>query len=331
MTRESLLDPLGFGPDEISAYDAFAAHGRLTLADLRAQSDAPPKAVNKAVETLAAKGLVRRLAGPDQEFVIAPPDHAIEVLIAERMNALQAVRARSVELAAEVRRLTQAVDPTALIEIVSGEGSLRQLFLQMVRSAREELAVFDRPPYALVAEPAEEVSSEQQHRMQADGLVLRTVFERSLLDDPAHVHRILGGVAAGEQARVASVPLKLAIIDREWAILPLLHAGDATPEAAVIVRRSVLLDSLSAFFDLVWEHAVEVRPTPDPLSDVASAEDDFRQLAHLMATGLTDAGIAVHLGVSERTVRRRIKDLMHELRVDSRFQAGVGAVQRGWL
>ena len=32
-----------------------------------------------------------------------------------------------------------------------------------------------------------------------------------------------------------------------------------------------------------------------------------------------------------RTVRRRVADLMDELGADSRFQAGVEAVRRGWL
>ena len=47
--------------------------------------------------------------------------------------------------------------------------------------------------------------------------------------------------------------------------------------------------------------------------------------------GMTDTAIAYHLGVSDRTVRRRIKDLMAELRVDSRFAAGVKAAERGWI
>ena len=45
----------------------------------------------------------------------------------------------------------------------------------------------------------------------------------------------------------------------------------------------------------------------------------------------TDTAIARHLAISERTLRRRLKDLMDELGVDSRFVAGVRAVERGWL
>jgi DNA-binding NarL/FixJ family response regulator len=47
--------------------------------------------------------------------------------------------------------------------------------------------------------------------------------------------------------------------------------------------------------------------------------------------GATDEVIARKLGIGLRTVRRRIASLMTELGVDTRFQAGVEAVRRGWL
>jgi DNA-binding NarL/FixJ family response regulator len=37
------------------------------------------------------------------------------------------------------------------------------------------------------------------------------------------------------------------------------------------------------------------------------------------------------MGLSLRTVRRRIAELMIELGADTRFQAGAEAVRRGWL
>jgi sugar-specific transcriptional regulator TrmB/DNA-binding CsgD family transcriptional regulator len=325
-----VLEALGFSHVEERMYDLLVSRGRMSLAEVIAEGDHKPQRQLQALEKLVAAGLVRRLASPDQEFVVAPPEYAIEVLIAERMSALQAVRESSAELAARVRRVTQETDPTELVEVVSGEGSVRQLFLQVIKSAREEIAVFDRPPYA---SNVDEAMSEQAERLHTDGLRLRTVFDRSLLDEPDHVERIMQGVRAGEQARLARVPLKLAVIDNEWAMLPLLHAQGRVPEAVVIVRRSVLLDSLIALFESVWEHAVEIKLGPDHerLLPTESSEAELLQLVHLLAAGMTETAIARHLGLSERTVRRRVKDLMDELGVDSRFVAGVRAVQRGWI
>lgn len=325
-----MLEALGFSRAADQVYELLIQRGKLSLADLMASGEVGPKRLMEAVDTLVAKGLVRRLSGPDQEFVVAPPEYAIEVLIAERMSDLQTVRETSMELAVRVRSLTQDVDPTELLEVVSGEGSVRQLFLQVIESAREEIAVFDRPPYA--AQVSEAMSGQAQ-RLSTGDLRLRTVFDRSLLDDPIHVRRILQGVDSGELARVAKVPLKLAIIDGEWAMLPLLHAqGQSTPEAVVIVRRSVLLDSLIALFESVWQHGVEVKPrTEESQLLTGTPEGDLRELAKLLAAGMTDTAVARQLDISERTLRRRLKDLMDELGVDSRFAAGVRAVERGWL
>lgn len=327
-----MLEALGFDPVEERVYELLVARGRLSLAEVLAAGEVEPERQRQALEALVGKGLVRRLAGPEHEFVVAPPEHAIERLIAEQMNALQAVRADSMELAARLRRLNRDDDPAKLVEIVSGAGSVRQLFLEVIESAREEIAVFDRPPYAA---SIQETMGRQAERLTTSHLRLRTVFDRSLLEDPTHARRILEGVEAGEHGRVATVPLKLAIIDREWAMLPLLHAAGEVPEASVIVRPSVLLDSLLALFESVWEHAVEVRPQTDrdgaTQLQIGTPEGQLRQLAQLLATGMTDIAIARHLGVSERTVRRRVRDLMVELAVDSRFLAGVRAAQRGWL
>lgn len=324
-----MLEPLGFGRVETQVYELLVSSGRLTMGGLLAAAgDLDAVRVQEAVESLVSHGLVRRLASSEQEFVVAPPEYAIEVLIAERMSALQTVRERSLELAARVRSLTRESDPTELIEVVSGEGSVRHLFLQVIKSAREEIAVFDRPPYAA---QVDETMGRQAERLAAGGLRLRTVFDRSLLEQPVHVARILQGVDRGEQARVAPVPLKLAIIDGEWGMLPLLHADGQSPEAVVIVRQSVLLDSMRALFESVWQHAVEIRSRPGEPLLTGSSERELQQLAKLLAAGMTDTAIARHLDVSERTLRRRLKDLLDELGVDSRFAAGARAAERGWL
>jgi DNA-binding NarL/FixJ family response regulator len=56
-----------------------------------------------------------------------------------------------------------------------------------------------------------------------------------------------------------------------------------------------------------------------------------RHLLRLLADGLTDEAAAKRLGISARTVRRIMADLMDRLGAESRFEAGVEAARRGWL
>jgi DNA-binding NarL/FixJ family response regulator len=56
-----------------------------------------------------------------------------------------------------------------------------------------------------------------------------------------------------------------------------------------------------------------------------------REVVRLLASGLTDEAIARKLGLSDRTVRRIVAELMQQVGAESRFQAGVKMVRLGWL
>jgi DNA-binding NarL/FixJ family response regulator len=125
--------------------------------------------------------------------------------------------------------------------------------------------------------------------------------------------------------------LKLAISDRQLAILP-VESDDAV-EAALCIRPSGLMEALVRLFELLWESAVPVivaEGEPESSTDQATDSED-RDLATLLASGAKDDVIARHLGVSPRTLSRRIADLLDDLHVRTRFQAGVRAAQLGWL
>jgi DNA-binding NarL/FixJ family response regulator len=95
----------------------------------------------------------------------------------------------------------------------------------------------------------------------------------------------------------------------------------------VHVRQRSIVAALTMWFESLWDRAA-----PMPELEGGRMSPDGRQflLEQLMA-GATDEVIARKLGIGLRTVRRRIAALMSELGVDTRFQAGVEAVRRGWL
>lgn len=58
---------------------------------------------------------------------------------------------------------------------------------------------------------------------------------------------------------------------------------------------------------------------------------ETRKLLALMSTGATDRAIARELGISERTVHRRIARLQELLGALSRFQFGLHVAASNWL
>jgi sugar-specific transcriptional regulator TrmB len=81
-----VLEVLGISPAEEAVYELLVDRGGMLLADILATGDAPQ--MQAAIDRLEGKGLIRRIAGAGNPYVVAPPDHAVEALIVEQMAAL---------------------------------------------------------------------------------------------------------------------------------------------------------------------------------------------------------------------------------------------------
>jgi DNA-binding NarL/FixJ family response regulator len=91
--------------------------------------------------------------------------------------------------------------------------------------------------------------------------------------------------------------------------------------SALVVHRCSLVDVLVQMFLLLWDQALPVVQE--------SASDVDARLLTLLTAGLKDEAIARQLGLSGRTVRRRIAALMELVGARTRFQAGVYSARRG--
>lgn len=69
------------------------------------------------------------------------------------------------------------------------------------------------------------------------------------------------------------------------------------------------------------------------LAQETSGELDARdkRILELLSSGTTDSVIAKRLKVSQRTVERRVRELMDRLGATTRFQAGVLAAKDGLI
>ena len=76
---------------------------------------------------------------------------------------------------------------------------------------------------------------------------------------------------------------------------------------------------------------VSVDGPPDAATGLRAPTVDERDLLAFVAAGATDDVIARQLGISPRTLRRRLHDLFDELGASNRFHAGVEAARRGWV
>lgn len=304
---------LGVSPELSAVYELLVTGGSRTTDEVGV---AVP-----VLEQMRELGLVRHLPGDVWQAIA--PDLAVEALIAAREEANRRARADVGPLMElYLRNRDEELADNAFVEVVSGVDAVRELWHALLRGAREEVCVLDQPPY--VTPLGQHVALEDETRER--DVQWRVVYDRSAVDIPGRVTEIIELVAAGERARVTpTLPFKLAVIDLHAAVLPVVN-GDVV-DKVLLIRPSALLDVLRSTFELYWDKGIPFSPG----GIYAAAADVDPNLLGLLAAGLTDESIARQLGLAPRTVQRRVRQLMDRCGAQTRFQAGVQAMRRGWL
>jgi DNA-binding CsgD family transcriptional regulator len=163
------------------------------------------------------------------------------------------------------------------------------------------------------------------------GVRARGLYGVSVLEDFEGLAAVHQCIAVGEQARVfAQVPLNLMLFDGKRALLSVPGQKGAR-RALVVVHESGLLDSLAGLFEVFWQMGVPLSAESQVVDALGGPGPDEQQLLSYLAAGLTDEAIARDLGVSARTVGRRIARLEEVLGAHSRFQLAIQASRRDWI
>lgn len=132
----------------------------------------------------------------------------------------------------------------------------------------------------------------------------------------------------GAQVRVSLHPLPgFAVLNRTVVILPAVHR-DASQ--SVLVREPHTVNSLRVLFDAVFSGAADWSIAMRFTSPDGGEEGEtLLKVLELMGTGRTDEVAARELGMSVRTFRRHVSEVMQHLGASSRFQAGLRAAELG--
>ncbi|WP_338699632.1 DNA-binding response regulator [Streptomyces sp. Q6] len=123
----------------------------------------------------------------------------------------------------------------------------------------------------------------------------------------------------GTRIRVAATPLPRStiILDQRTMILT------GPRQEYTLTVSPTLVGGVYALFEAAWESATDLADllrTEQPELTPAS-----RRILRALGSGATDETAARELGMSVRTYRRRVAELLDTLGADSRFQAGLRA------
>ncbi|TDC36778.1 transcriptional regulator TrmB [Micromonospora sp. 15K316] len=322
----TVLSAFGLTELEEKIYLALVGGRPGTATELAQRFAADSGEVVAALDALTRHGLVR-LVG--DQAAATSPDLAIDSLLTQRIRELQEAR---IDLREWLRQQRTADPADPGVQMVVGVSAILQTFDQFLRGAEEEVLGFERPPYA-----ADFSDNPAELELLGRGVRFRVVYDRRGLERPGASTHIGRFIAAGEQARVATdVPAKLAVADRRMGLLSFPSRDDTVEPWALVVRGATWVEVLVALFTEIWERATPLRlaPATTVLDDadrwtVPTPTD--RQILSLLMTGLPDKAVASQLGISLRTVQRRLRQLMDVSGSATRMQLGWFVARNNWL
>ncbi|WP_323379369.1 helix-turn-helix transcriptional regulator [Streptomyces durbertensis] len=278
------------------------------------------EAVTAAVEELLAMGLLLGLAAGRLRAVA--PGEAVSGVITPLERELRARRAAVEDTRAAIMSFLPLYERKQVnrerkngFEVLPDLAAVRVAIADLTARARVEI---------LTAQPGgargEGVLAEASPRDVAAlrrGVRMRVLYQhtaRFSRGTGEYVDRVTG---LGAQVRTLDDQFsRLLVFDDETAVISL--PGD--PLGAAVVREAPVVAFIRETYERLWL-AAEPFSTPGTAGGEISAT--IRQaIMRLLMEGLTDNSIAVRLGMSVRTCRRHVAEIMVELGAQSRFQAG---------
>ena len=321
-----LLDVWGLDETAEAVYRATLRHPDLDAEGLgeRLRLDLP--LVHGALADLERLGLVTR--GPDGPQAASPSTVLVVLLqselrdVEDRRSRLEAVRSElaafSVDHLAGQTRSWSSVP----FQVLSEQEAVRTFEELQRGSDGEILTCHAVDEIGLVPTSFHDLVREQL----AAGRPMRAVYPASVVEDPVKLEYVRQWAAAGEQVRLLPFTTRELDVYGDHAAL-VSSRWEGISGSMIVIYAPAMIAIIRELFERYWERAV-------PFSQVtgeAPGDGDRAQILELLMMGAKDETIARQTGVSLRTVRRRISDLMDEVGATTRFQAGMEASRRGLL
>jgi DNA-binding CsgD family transcriptional regulator len=321
-TPVSPLENFGIGAHGDRLYRTVLRAGRMTTAALAEQLGWKAAEVKAELGPLVELGL---LAHTDGLVFALSPHLALGRLgevearsLLDREHALASLRAAIPEYAAEERGAELVGSALQPVEVHTGP-EVSAVVDALVRSTTGEVLLIhtvewlDRPGWpkqdTLIAREA------------AGGRGVRSIYPTEALHRPQWLAAVRRWAELGEDVRLLpSPPLRLMVFGVQAALVPV--EWGSSPVRRVVVRTPGVVDALRLLFEVLWRQGAPM-PGTQPAGDRQN-----QQVLRLLAAGAKDETIARQLGLSLRTVRRRVAEQIGELGATTRFQAGVEAARR---
>lgn len=315
---------------EVALYRWVAANERMDQDRAARELGLAREEVEAAVVSLTELGLLKpdvddpaRLRPVDPDLVAAVVTISIEAAIRTQQAELHRIRDQFADLRGHYRDSLsrESVD----LEVIPGVEEVRAALNRAAEECTAEMLT-SQPGGNRVPEVLQEALA-RDTAMLSRGVRMRTLYHHTArFNGPSQAYVATVSALGAEYRTAHELFGRLIVFDRKTAFVP--ERGGTW--GAVVIREPSVVHYLCEVFEQAWTQAA-------PFSDAAAdglelvAKDIHRTIVRLLAAGLKDESIARRIGMSLRTARKHIADIMETLGAESRFQAGVLAAQQGLL
>ena len=324
MEKVAVLDALGLDEAHTAVYRFVLQQSSASTAEIASGLSMSLPRTRPIVAELERLGLLARQAARSDRFVASPPSISLRPLLLERERGLTRAHEALVELSDMYRRSAEQRSVADVVDVVIGDDAVRQRVAQLQAASVEQVRVLVLHEVALLS--GEE--NIEEDRALARGVRYRVIVENAVLERPGFLDAAREMAQIGEEIRVLpTLPTRMFIADDQMALVPMHSQAEDQGFGALLIHPSGLLDLVTSIFEEYWRAATEFLP----VAAVPTADAVDTDLLRLLLLGVTDAAAAAQLGISLRTVQRRVSELMETAGVTTRMQLGAEAVRRNWV
>lgn len=327
-----MLEELGLSTEAEAVYRLMLKHRDWGVAKIAENLYCSEAQIRSSLTKLADLALLRGSRELPDELRPVNPELALQFLLErqhaellERQQRLAAAKASVSQLITDYTENGRA-DERGDSERLDGLDAIQERLEKLAHRATAECISFmpggGQSTESLAAsQPLDELMLQRK-------VSVLTVYLASVRNDRATLSYARWLTDLGGEVRTTpTLPLRMVVFDRKVALVPI--DPENTRLGAVQVSVPGVLAALVTLFEQVWESAVPLGDESRHAGGVLAAQE--RELLRLLAQGLTDQVAARRLGISLRTERRMMADIMQRLGAHSRFEAGLRASERNWL
>lgn len=275
---------VGLTSYEARSYLSLLQRDTLTVAEVSKIAEIPRANAYEALEKLMAKGMCIAKPGETKRYSASDPalleerflgqlDQATKMEIQNLKTDVETKEKQILEKAEGVKRNVAQMmkelrpqfeesrletNPMDYIEIIKDPNQIHRRFVELVKSVREELLGFTKPPYSVPRERIEEQTDPQAELLKR-GVQIRIIQEISTDEQERRWQYQLADSAAKagvEERALERVPAKMFVLDSTTVIFSLEDpVTDRLSLTTQIVKHRALAELLKISFEALWSQA----------------------------------------------------------------------------